>query len=269
MLGQDVDGLGLPIGRDEPFELVPELIHRAQFGCLLGQPQEPNAQLGGNREGLWGGMGARAIGQQPDLAGAAVAPYPSGQGGGCWVRAYWPCSPFLIEAKLLEAFDAAFGKTERIAVFGPVDPEKAVLRVELLGELVQPLLILTEHLGDAGDGEHAARRGDGQAASAAVTVSWALRQFQGSSSCSREAGWLAMRASTSASQARGSTPFSLAVMMSEYMAAARSPPRSLPANSHDRRPRAMPRSARSAALFVRQIRPSSRNRLNASQRVSM
>src|SRR5215213_9167810 len=42
-----------------------------------------------------------------------------------------------------------------------------------------------------------------------------------------------MRASTSASQARGSTPFSLAVMMREYMAAARSPPRSLPANSHD------------------------------------
>ncbi len=26
------------------------------------------------RQGLWGGMGARAIGQQPDLAGAAVMP---------------------------------------------------------------------------------------------------------------------------------------------------------------------------------------------------
>jgi hypothetical protein len=39
-----------------------------------------------------------------------------------------------------------------------------------------------------------------------------------------------------------------------YMKAARSPPRSEPAKSQDFRPRAMPRSARSAALFVRQIR---------------
>jgi hypothetical protein len=48
-----------------------------------------------------------------------------------------------------------------------------------------------------------------------------------------------MPASTSASQARGSTLFSLAVTISEYMAAARSPPRSLPAKSHAFRPRAM------------------------------
>ncbi len=33
------------------------------------------------------------------------------------------------------------------------------------------------------------------------------------------------------------------------MAAARSPPRSEPANSHERRPRAIPRRARSAALL--------------------
>src|SRR3954468_4884807 len=77
IVGQGVDGLGLPIGRDELFELAPELIHRAQFGCLLGQPQEPNAQLGGNCLGLWGGMGARAIGQQPDLAGVARQSEPA------------------------------------------------------------------------------------------------------------------------------------------------------------------------------------------------
>ena len=59
-----------------------------------------------------------------------------------------------------------------------------------------------------------------------------LRQFHGSSSCRRDAGWPAIRRSTSASQARGSTSFSLAVTRSEYMAAALSPPRSLPANNH-------------------------------------
>jgi hypothetical protein len=71
---------------------------------------------------------------------------------------------------------------------------------------------------------------------------------------------------TSASEACRSTPFSLAVMMSEYIAAARSPPRSEPANSQDFRPIAIPRNARSAALLVRQTRPSSRKRLNAGPR---
>src|SRR3546814_1688718 len=57
-----------------------------------------------------------------------------------------------------------------------------------------------------------------------------------------------MRASTSASHACGSTSLRRAVAMSVYMNAARSPPRSEPANSHDFLPRAMPLSARSAAL---------------------
>ena len=52
-----------------------------------------------------------------------------------------------------------------------------------------------------------------------------------------------MRARTSASQACGSTPFILAVTIRLYMAAARSPPRSEPQNSHDFLPRATPRSA--------------------------
>ena len=67
----------------------------------------------------------------------------------------------------------------------------------------------------------------------------------------------------------GSTSLSLAVAISVYMAAARSPPRSEPAKSQARRPRAIPRNARSAALLVRQMRPSSRKRVKAVQRFSM
>ena len=63
--------------------------------------------------------------------------------------------------------------------------------------------------------------------------------------------------------------FSLAVMISEYIAATRYPPRSNPANSHDLRPMAMPRRTHSAALFDRQTRPFSRNRLNAVHRLSI
>ena len=79
----------------------------------------------------------------------------------------------------------------------------------------------------------------------------------------------AMRARTSASQACGSTPFSLALLISVYMKAALSPPHWEPAKSHASRPRAAARSPRSAALFVRQLRPSSRNRVKLGQRLSM
>src|SRR5438045_882201 len=65
-----------------------------------------------------------------------------------------------------------------------------------------------------------------------------------------------MRSSTSASQACGSMALSLAVSIRVNIAAARSPPRSEPANNQDLRPIAIPRSARSAALLVRQMRPS-------------
>ncbi len=66
-----------------------------------------------------------------------------------------------------------------------------------------------------------------------------------------------------------SMSFSLAVTIKVTMKAVRSPPRSDPANSHALRPRAMPRNARSAALLVRQIRPSSKNRVKAPQRPSL
>src|ERR1019366_1520702 len=62
-----------------------------------------------------------------------------------------------------------------------------------------------------------------------------------------------MRASTSAIQAGGSTSFIVAVTMMLYMAAARCPPRSEPANSHDFLPSAIPRNARSAQRPFRGI----------------
>ena len=107
--------------------------------------------------------------------------------------------------------------------------------------------------------------GDCQAAAAGISRCF---QCQGSSSFSCEAGWSAMRRRTSASQACGSTPLSFAVAIKVYIAAARSAARSEPANNHARRPRAMRRKARSAALLDRQMRPSSRKRIKAGQRLS-
>ena len=74
-----------------------------------------------------------------------------------------------------------------------------------------------------------------------------------------------MRASTSASHALGSAPFSFAVSISVYITAARRPPSSEPQKVQLRLPTAMPRTARSAALFDKQMRPSSRKRVNAFQ----
>ena len=61
----------------------------------------------------------------------------------------------------------------------------------------------------------------------------------------------------------------LAVAISVAMAAARAAPRSEPAKSNERRPKAKPLSARSAALLVRQILPSTRKPVKRSQRLSM
>ena len=74
-----------------------------------------------------------------------------------------------------------------------------------------------------------------------------------------------MRRSTSASQAWGSMPLSLPWHQGIDRGRAL---RSEPANNHERRPRAMPRNARSAALFDRRMRPSSRKQMKAGQRLS-
>src|SRR6185436_13349791 len=94
----------------------------------------------------------------------------------------------------------------------------------------------------------------GQAQAAAAVIAGV--QFHGSNSSSRCAGCVAILASVSASQACGSMPFILAVTIRVYIAAARWPPRSEPQNNHDLRPRAIPRTARSAALFDKHARPS-------------
>lgn len=94
-------------------------------------------------------------------------------------------------------------------------------------------------------------------------------QFHGSKSSIRFARWSAMRARTSASQVRASTSLSLQVSISVNMAAARLPPLSLPQNVQLRRPTAMPRTARSAALLLMQSLPSSRKRVKALHRFKL
>ncbi len=99
---------------------------------------------------------------------------------------------------------------------------------EMIGFTAERLMALeTESLCAAAPGERAVERQNqrngvsirpvtrrsGQAATAGL---WNFsRQFQGRSSCRRDAGWSAMRPSASASQARGSTSLSLAVTISE------------------------------------------------------
>src|SRR6185437_1885539 len=168
-----------------------------------------------------------------------------------------------------EGFDAKVGERHNAVVAWAIDPDQSVLLIHFVGDVPQPVLVLAKHFSDASncsDMMNFIGRCHVQAAAATVADSLGI-QFHGSRSSSRWAGYVAMRDSTSASQACGSASFIFAVMMRLYMAAARSPPRSDPQNSHDFLPRAMPRRARSAALFDRHTRPSSRNRVNAVQRL--
>src|SRR4029077_6500110 len=130
----------------------------------------------------------------------------------------------------------------------------------------EPIFVLTEEICDVADREDGADRRHAQAAWRGAERG---SQFHGSRSSMSRAGCPAMRARTSASQACGSISFILAVTIRLYIAAARSPPRSEPQNNHDFRPKAIPRTPRSAALLDRQIRPSSRKRVNAIQRLSI
>ena len=62
----------MAVGRDDPFEFAPELVYRVEFGCLLRQPAEPDAQPVG--EGLHLPIGVRTsvIGEEPDRVGPSV-----------------------------------------------------------------------------------------------------------------------------------------------------------------------------------------------------
>jgi hypothetical protein len=62
------DGGRLAIGRDDPFEFAPELIHRVELWRLLRQPDEPNPQPPGQGLRLMVRVCARAIGEVSSLA---------------------------------------------------------------------------------------------------------------------------------------------------------------------------------------------------------
>lgn len=153
-----------------------------------------------------------------------------------------------------EGLDSEVREGHHAVLADAIDLYHAVFDIHFVGDVVKPGRDVVD-LVDM----------HGQAARAAVADVFGV-QFQGSNSSGRWAGCVAIRARTSVSQACGSTRFILAVTMRLYMAAARCPPRSDPRNSQDFRPRAIPLSPRSAALFDRQTRPSSRKRVKAAQR---
>jgi hypothetical protein len=69
----------------------------------------------------------------------------------------------------LEAFDGARREAERLAFIGVVDPEAAVLGLELVGDLVENVPGLAEHHGGAfaaaiGASEHPCPSAEGDAA---------------------------------------------------------------------------------------------------------
>src|SRR5271167_1072595 len=101
-----------------------------------------------------------------------------------------------------ERFDAEVCERYDAVVTWAVDPDQVILGVHLVGHLPQPLLVLTEHFGDASDGMDMVDlvdRSQGQAAAAAIAVAFCV-QFHGSNSSSRCPGCAAIRAKTSASQ---------------------------------------------------------------------
>src|SRR5207249_7483977 len=119
----------------------------------------------------------------------------------------------------LQALDAVLGEGGDAVFIDTPDVEAAVLGVHGDRQLVEPLLVLAQHFGDAGDGEDGGDSSHRQAAR--LMDAAAGRQFHGRSSSSLWTGCSAMRASTSASQACGLMSHILAVTMRLYMAAAR------------------------------------------------
>src|SRR4051812_24638579 len=81
-----------------------------------------------------------------------------------------------------EGFDAKVGERHDAVVARAVDPDQPVLLIHFVGDVPQPVLVLTEHVGDAGDGVdmmNLVDRGQGQAAAAAMTDALGV-QFHGS-----------------------------------------------------------------------------------------
>lgn len=95
-----------------------------------------------------------------------------------------------------QVFDAEVGEGGDAVIMDPVDAKDAVLGLHLDADLVKPILILTEHFGDAGDGEDA--RDSGHVHAACAASGRAGLQFHGSSSSSLVTRWSLIRSRTSA-----------------------------------------------------------------------
>lgn len=86
-----------------------------------------------------------------------------------------------------ERLDSEVGERHDAVVAYTVDPDQSVLLVHFVGNVPQLLLVLSEHFRDAGYGVDVVDlvdRGQGQAATAAITVALGV-QFHGSNSSSR------------------------------------------------------------------------------------
>jgi hypothetical protein len=110
---------------------------------------------------------------------------------------------------LAQVFHAVSGEGGHAVLADTVDPQTAVFREHADRQVEDPLFVFAEQSGDIADRIDGAERRHDQAAR--LRAAGFGRQFQGSSSSIWRAGCPAMRARTSASQACGSTSFSLAV----------------------------------------------------------
>src|SRR5215831_19432074 len=96
---------------------------------------------------------------------------------------------------LPEVFDAEVGERRRAILAEAVDGDDAVFRLHLDADVVEPILVCAEHLGDAGKGKYMADRRHRQAACRCWNSGF---QCQGRSSWSRVTMWSLIRPSTSA-----------------------------------------------------------------------
>ena len=173
---------------------------------------------------------------------------------------------FFVGDDLLQAFDAVFGEGGDAVLADAVDAQAAVLREHVDREVVQPLLVLAEQSGDVADREDGGDGGHGQAArptearAAASSTAAARRACDGMlGDAGEHVGEPGLRVDVvhlrrDDQAVHGGGALAAAIGAGEQ-------PR-LPSKGNTAQ-------ARSAALFDRQTRPSSRKRVKAGQRLSM
>jgi hypothetical protein len=74
---------------------------------------------------------------------------------------------FIDPDELAQIFDAIISEGGHVILADAINGDDAVLGHHLDADLLEPVLILSEHFGDAGDGEDAGDRSHGQAAALA------------------------------------------------------------------------------------------------------